>query len=167
MLVLSPQLHFKFFKDGNLIEGISVPPWPGSPLSGLTRSHWRDPPMQPPQEPSPSFPRVPQFVMPSPGHLQRFCFLECRITGREDSSSWVSSPSPQRLDMPPHPILPPTAVAQDCWRPCSLTSSPLPLERRNTTKTGFGGAVTSSQLGPGCGLGGVQSRRAGRRADRK
>lgn len=30
--------------------------------------------------------------------------------------------------------LPPAAVAQRCWPPRSLTSPPLPLERRNTTK---------------------------------
>lgn len=35
--------------------------------------------------------------------------------------------------------LPPAAVAQDCCLPHSLTSPPLPLERRNTTKAGEGG----------------------------
>lgn len=87
----------------------------------------------------------PQFLMPSPSHLQRLCLLECKINREVGFQRLGLIPFTPRLDMPP-----PQLCRQQLW-PHSLTSSPLPLQRRNTTKAGKAGPVTSS-VGPsgGC-----------------
>lgn len=150
MLVLSPQLHFKCFKVGNLIEGISVPPWPGSPLSGLPRSHWQDPtgalsflPQSPPV--------CNALPWPSPKIL-----LSGMRNHREGGLQQLGLiPFTPKARYAP----PPNSAPNSCGP--GLLASLLPhfltlalrKEKYHQDRV-WGGAVTSSQLGPGSGLGG-------------
>lgn len=52
----------------------------------------------------------PQFLIPSPSHLQRLCLLECKINREVGFQRLGLIPFTPRLDMPP-PTLPPAAVA--------------------------------------------------------
>lgn len=72
-----------------------------------------------------------------------------QINRSSDSSSWASSPSPQWLDVPPPPTLPPAAVAQSSWLPHSLTSPPGPWRGEIPPRGGW--AVTSGQWDLGWG----------------
>lgn len=57
----------------------------------------------------------PQFLMPSPSHLQRLCLLECKINREVGFQRLGLIPFTPRLDMPP-----PNSAASSCGLTPSL-----------------------------------------------
>lgn len=156
MFVLSPQLHFKFFKGEDLIKYISRSTLPGGHWASLERVS-REPllcsPQRTPLLPSPEPPVSSTLPQLSPKALLSGMQTQPEV-GFQQLGLILFTPKAGHASPP----LSPAAVAQDCWLPHSLTSPPLPLERRNATK----GAAASGQWARG-GVGpGEKGRRGGR-----